>query len=239
MFLERKTIIALILIFFSNLALGENESLTHIIERQSKNIQDLKKQISVLESDLRQLKSELKNAGIFANNSTLGNSDHNNLSNSAESINIESKAANTNPALGHENNFSKNDKDSEGKAEYDLALATLKNEDFESAEKQFTDFIASYPLSSLQSNANFWYAETFYRRSDFNKAAVNYLQTYKKFPKSAKAPDVLLRLAYSLSNLGKNKEACSVLQKLDHAFPERTDISVKRIYEAKMKFQCG
>ena len=101
------------------------------------------------------------------------------------------------------------------------------------------NFIKEHPSSSLQSNATFWYSETFYRRGIFDKAAINYLQSYKNYPKGSKAPDALLKLAYSLASLNKNKEACSMLEKLDLEFPQRPISSIKRTKEAKNKFYCN
>jgi tol-pal system protein YbgF len=114
----------------------------------------------------------------------------------------------------------------------------LKDGKFEDAERQFADFIIKYPASGLQSNATFWYAETFYRREMFNKAALNYLQSYKKYPKGAKAQDSLLKLSYSLASLNKKKEACSMLTKLEQEFPQRPIGSIKRAQEARDSFQC-
>jgi tol-pal system protein YbgF len=124
------------------------------------------------------------------------------------------------------------------KADYDLALAALKEGDFTLAETKFSDFIKQHPSSGLQSNATFWYAETFYRRGVYDKAAINYLQSYKKYPKGSKASDALLKLSYSLASLNKNKEACSMLDKLDSEFPKRPIGSIKRAREAKEKFRC-
>ena len=124
------------------------------------------------------------------------------------------------------------------KVDYDLALAALKDGDFTSAEQQFAQFIEKYPSSQLQSNATFWYGESFYRRNDFNKAAIHYLQSYKKYPKGSKAPDALLKLSYSLASLNKNKEACAMLTKLELEFPKRPESSIKRAQEAKSKFHC-
>jgi tol-pal system protein YbgF len=124
------------------------------------------------------------------------------------------------------------------KTEYDMALAALKESDFNEAETKFAEFIEHHPSSSLQSNATFWYAESFYRRGMFNEAAINYLQSYKKYPTGSKAPDALLKLSYSLSGLNKNQEACSMLKKLETEFPDRSISSIKRTEEAKDKLYC-
>lgn len=126
----------------------------------------------------------------------------------------------------------------EEQREYDLALSTLKDGKHDEAEKLFSDYIKRHPNSKSLSNAYFWHAETFYRRNDFDKAAINFLKNYQKFPSSAKAPDALLKLALSLGEMKKNKEACSILKKLDDEFKKRSGSSIKRAYDAKIKYGC-
>jgi tol-pal system protein YbgF len=127
---------------------------------------------------------------------------------------------------------------SQEKKDYDTALAALKDNKLEESESLFAKFIEKYPTSSLQSNAIFWYGETFFRRSMFNKSAINYLKGYKSYPKGAKASDSLLKLSFSLAGLNKNQEACNMLDKLEKEFPNRPDSSIKRAKDAKGKFGC-
>jgi tol-pal system protein YbgF len=124
------------------------------------------------------------------------------------------------------------------KRDYDTALAGLKDSKFAEAEIMFDNFIQKYPSSQLISNAYFWHAESFYRRGEFDKAAVHYLKGYKQFPKAAKAADSLFKLALSLGEIKKTKEACAILAKLEEEFKQRPASSIKRAYDAKMKFGC-
>lgn len=124
------------------------------------------------------------------------------------------------------------------KREYDMALSTLKDGKHDEAEKLFGSFMQNYPKSTHLSNAYFWYADTFYRRGDFDKAAIHFLKGYQKFPASSKAPDALLKLALSLGEMKKNTEACSILKKLDTEFKKRSQSSIKRAYDAKIKYGC-
>ena len=124
------------------------------------------------------------------------------------------------------------------KSAYELALASLKGGDFRTAEAQFGSFIKQYPESKWQSNATFWYAETFYRRSLFNKAAIHYLASYKNYPRGAKAVQSLLKLSYSLAGLDKLPDACKVLDKLAQEFPDGYQSVKLRAKEARVKFQC-
>ncbi len=233
--MKKSLFLILVILIGGQNALADNESFGPIIQRQSKQIQELKTKLQELEKTVEDLKLDLKSNGLLAKK-TAGAT----VASLSAVVGEEAAEAILDP---NDSNsfFDKNQsgaKNSGDKAEYDLALASLKDGKFEDAERQFADFIAKYPSSGLQSNATFWYAETFYRREMFNKAAVNYLQSYKQYPKGSKAPDSLLKLSYSLASLNKKKEACSMLIKLEQEFPERPISSVKRAQEAKNQFQC-
>jgi tol-pal system protein YbgF len=124
------------------------------------------------------------------------------------------------------------------KQHYDLALVALKDNNLDHAEKKFAEFIEKYPKSTMLGNAYFWYGEVFFKRNNFEKAAINYLKCYKQFPKGAKAPDALLKLALSLGEMKKIKEACAMLTKLDQEFKDRAASSIKRTKDARNKYGC-
>ncbi len=64
------------------------------------------------------------------------------------------------------------------------------------------------------------------------------MKGYKQFPKAQKAADSLFKLALSLGEIKKTKEACSILNKLEEEYKQRPASSVKRAYDAKMKYGC-
>ena len=232
--MKKNLFLILVILFSVQTALADDQSIGPIVQRQSKQIQELKSKLQELEKTVEDLKIDLKNNGLLAKK-TAGAS----IASLSTVVGEEAAEAILDP--NDSNSFFKDQsvaKNSADKSEYDLALASLKDGKFEDAERQFSDFIAKYPSSNLQSNATFWYAETFYRRELFNKAAVNYLQSYKQYPTGSKAPDSLLKLSYSLASLNKNKEACSMLTKLEQEFPQRPISSIKRAQEAKDRFQC-
>ncbi|GAB4164628.1 MAG: tol-pal system protein YbgF [Rickettsiaceae bacterium] len=235
--MTRKILLLLCIIFSAQIGLADSQNLGPIVQRQAKQIQELKNKLQELEKAVETLRAEFKESTALTNtnsngasvtsiNSSLGETDPSNLGKTKESPSTFFKNSDNETAQPND------------KSEYDLALASLKEGKFEAAEKQFANFISNYPSSKLQSNATFWYAETFYRREMFNKAAINYLQSYKQFPKGAKASDALLKLSYSLAGLNKNVEACNILDKLENEFPERPISSIKRAREARSKFNC-
>ena len=233
--MKRKILLILSVIFTVNTAIADSQSYGPIIQRQSKQIQELNSRVLDLENTLEEIKINLKNAGALTNQSV-------GASVSSLSRIIGEDAAEAVLTPNETNTFFKNEStakaEPQDKSDYNLALATLQEGKFDVAEKQFSEFIKNHPSSILQSNATFWYSETFYRRGVFDKAAINYLQSYKKYPTGSKAPDALLKLAYSLASLNKNKEACSMLEKLETEFPKRPISSIKRTSEAKSKFRC-
>ncbi|RTK92516.1 MAG: tol-pal system protein YbgF [Rickettsiales bacterium] len=235
--MDKKLLLLILLVsyFISSNALADELTLGPIVQRQFKQIQELKIKVSELENIVNSMQDALKKNGTLPLSP-----DAVVVSNVGENVEIVSV-----PSLSAENNFlNQNNQPTPlvnsdtDKAEYDLALAALKDGNFVSAEKQFADFIANHPNSKLQSNALFWYAETFYRRDNFNKAAINYLQCYKQFPAGVKAPDALMKLSYSLYALNKSSEACNIIDKLEVEFPHRTANLVQRSKEAKLKFKC-
>ncbi len=51
-------------------------------------------------------------------------------------------------------------------------------------------------------------------RNDYEHAARIFAEAYQKYPKGAKGPDNLLKLALSLAGLGKKDDACLTLKQL-------------------------
>lgn len=207
------------------------------IEFLEQEVQDLMNRVELLEHNLSSLEKKLND---FHHNKEIDLVHNQNF--------IENKDSLQGFDKDNKQNFDKDKDDLLSKIEvsesnkerevYDQALLLLKNSKFYEAEEAFANFISSYPNSVLQSNASFWYAETFFKRNIFDKAAINYLKGYKKFPKGIKAPDSLLKLALSLNNLGKKSESCSILTKLETEFSNRSTDVLKRAKDAKIKYGC-
>ncbi len=110
---------------------------------------------------------------------------------------------------------------------YDYAFGLLQKSEFEEAEKALKAFLNEYYDHALAGNAQYWLSESYYVRQDYSNAAVNFLKGYQDFPDSSKAPDNLLKLALSLSQLGSKQEACTTLGKLAQEYPNAS-ASIKR-----------
>ncbi len=102
---------------------------------------------------------------------------------------------------------------------YDSAFSLLRQSRYEEATEAFKGLIDEHPNHPLTSNAYYWLGETYYVRKNFREASVYFAKGYQAFPKGNKAPDTLLKLAMTLGQLGKEKEACTTFDKLFNEFP--------------------
>ena len=97
---------------------------------------------------------------------------------------------------------------------YDEAFKLLGAGEYAQAADSFTSFIATYKNDALIGNAYYWLGETYYVRGDYVRAAEQFRLGFEAMPKGPKANDNLLKLAMSLSQIQKEKEACVVLKQL-------------------------
>ena len=103
--------------------------------------------------------------------------------------------------------------------QYNFATRLLHQGDYAQAEQALGQFVAAHPADPLASAAQYWLGETFFARQQYDRAAKAFLAGYQKYPKGSKAPDDLLKLAMSLTNLNQKKEACAVFKQLSTEYP--------------------
>jgi tol-pal system protein YbgF len=102
---------------------------------------------------------------------------------------------------------------------YDASYQNFLRNDLQAAEQGFRSFVKSYPDDPLVSNAYYWLGRTHFERKKFEPAAKAFLAGYKKDKKSAIAPDALLHLGMSLTQLGEKEAACSTLGAIAKQYP--------------------
>jgi tol-pal system protein YbgF len=121
---------------------------------------------------------------------------------------------------------------------YDYAFSLLRNSDYDGATRAFQAFLAQYGQDPLAGNAMFWLGQIDYTQGQYQQAAVTFLDAYRKYPKSAKAGESLLKVGLSMSNLGKKKEACAALQRFSTEYPEAADNLKRQAAGEKQKLGC-
>ncbi|MEC7513856.1 MAG: tol-pal system protein YbgF [Pseudomonadota bacterium] len=103
---------------------------------------------------------------------------------------------------------------------YDFAFGLLRKQDYAGAEAAFEAFLTEHPQDNLAGNAQYWLAETYYVRKQFEQAAIVFAAGYQNYPDNIKAADNLLKLALSLARIDKQQDACVALKQLGEKFPK-------------------
>lgn len=102
---------------------------------------------------------------------------------------------------------------------YAEAEGRLLDGDFYGAQEGFETFLSEYPEHERADEAQFWLGETYFINSDYAEAADAYIASLRADGRGPKAPDALVRLASSLSNLGRDNDACQTLGRFSNQFP--------------------
>lgn len=121
---------------------------------------------------------------------------------------------------------------------YGRAFATLQGGDYEGAASAFEAFLATHPNDPLAPNAQYWLGESYYARKDYVQSARVFAEAYRKYPKSGKTSDSLLKLALSLAGQGKKDDACVTLGQLRKEFPDGAGPVLSRGAEEEKNLGC-
>jgi TolA-binding protein len=127
--------------------------------------------------------------------------------------------------------------DGEAQRKYAYAQQLLQEKNYLNAEASFKDLIKQHPDDPLIVNARYWLAEISFLKRDYAAAAVEFgaaFEAYQYFNKGknasqvpSKAPEILLKMALSLNELGKTEDAKVIVAKIRKSFPHMTT-DVKR-----------
>ena len=117
-------------------------------------------------------------------------------------------------------------------------LLIIERQDFAAAERVLTQFISANRGHRLAPNAYYWLGRTYFVRNNFEQAAITFAEGFQQFPKSKKAPAILLNLGNSLSKLGKNREACTTYFKLQRNFRTMAESVRRRLDRERKRSKC-
>jgi tol-pal system protein YbgF len=104
-------------------------------------------------------------------------------------------------------------------ASYDGAMAALRSGDYMKAIAGFRDVVVNHPQGDLAGNAQFWIGESYYTRGELENAITAYRKVLSDFPDSRKAPDAMVKLGFSLSDLKRTAEAKNTLEEVVRKYP--------------------
>jgi tol-pal system protein YbgF len=122
--------------------------------------------------------------------------------------------------------------------QYNYAFGLLRQANYPAAEQALRAFIQRYPNDALTGNAQYWLGETYYVRKDYNNAAAVFAEGYQKYPKGGKAADNLMKLGMSLAQLGQKADACRAFARFDRDFPSAAAAIKDRVVDEKKRLGC-
>jgi tol-pal system protein YbgF len=121
------------------------------------------------------------------------------------------------------------------KAEYDTALAILRDGRYSDAALAFKQLIASHPDGSYTDNAWYWLGETYYVTRDFDQAQAAFREVMTRFPQSAKLADSRLKLGFIYYEKQDWKAARTELEAVVNGWPASTAARLASERLARMK----
>lgn len=122
--------------------------------------------------------------------------------------------------------------------DYQAAYEQVLSGDYASAESGFTQYIAAHPESKRIADAQFWLGESQYSQGKYGDAAKTFLDGYKNYGKSAKAPEMLLKLAMSLARLDSKDTACATLRQVPKAYPKASRAIIGKVASEQKRLAC-
>ncbi len=108
------------------------------------------------------------------------------------------------------------------KAEYDTALAILRDGRYSDAALAFKQFITAHPTGSYTDNAYYWLGETYYVTRDFDQAQATFRELTTRFPQSPKVADSHLKLGFIDYEKQDWKAARTELETVVNSWPTST-----------------
>ncbi len=121
------------------------------------------------------------------------------------------------------------------RAEYDQALAVLREGRYAEATQAFNGFLANYPNSSYSDNASYWLGETYYVTRDFDRALATFKGLTEQYPNSPKASDSFLKTGYIYYENKDWPAARQALEEVVNGYPGTTAARLAKDRLQRMK----
>ncbi|EPL09165.1 tol-pal system protein YbgF [Pseudomonas sp. CF161] len=102
---------------------------------------------------------------------------------------------------------------------YDAAFDLIKAKDFDKASQAFGAFLRKYPNSQYAGNAQYWLGEVNLAKGDLQGAGQAFAKVSQLYPKHAKVPDSLYKLADVERRLGHTDRVKGILQQVVAQYP--------------------
>lgn len=104
--------------------------------------------------------------------------------------------------------------------DYNDALSQYRSGKYTAAAAAFRTFVGRYNKHAYADNAMYWLGECFYDMKNFRLALKMFRQVVENYPSGNKAPDALLKMAFSYIKLKETANARTVLAQVVQSFPK-------------------
>jgi tol-pal system protein YbgF len=105
--------------------------------------------------------------------------------------------------------------------QFDTAMNLLSRAQYNEAKAGFRAYADANPDDTeLSPQAIYWVGNIDYVQKDYAGAIAAFAEQIKKYPKSTRGPDSMLKLGQSLLAMGRTKEGCTTLGAIKSKFPD-------------------
>ncbi len=110
-----------------------------------------------------------------------------------------------------------------------------KANNFTEASEIFKTFLSTYPNHKFAGNSQYWLAEIYYARGDWEMAILGFDKVIKTYSGSEKVPAATLKQGFAFEKIGANKEARVLLEQVVARFPESPEAGLAKQRLQSMK----
>jgi tol-pal system protein YbgF len=104
--------------------------------------------------------------------------------------------------------------------QYDQAMNLMSRAQYDEAQAAFRAYADANPGDTdLSPQAIYWVGNISFVKQDYAPAARTFAEVIKKYPKSQRAPDAMLKLAQSFMAMGQKNEGCTTLGLIKSKYP--------------------
>jgi tol-pal system protein YbgF len=126
----------------------------------------------------------------------------------------------------------------DARAQYDAAMELLSRAQYSDAQSAFRNFVVANPTNDLAGPAQYWVGDISFTQKDYSGSAKAFADVLKRFPKTSKAPDAMLKLGLSLMELGQKNEACTTLGAIKAKYPTANASILSRAAQRFKESKC-
>jgi tol-pal system protein YbgF len=105
--------------------------------------------------------------------------------------------------------------------QYQAGMMLMKNAQYAQASAAFRGFADANPQDTdLAPQAIYWVGNIAFIQQDYAGAARSFAEVIKKYPKSTRAPDAMLKLGQSFISMGSKSDGCTTLGLIKTKYPD-------------------